>query len=203
MYEATLAEAERRFGTRNPVFNYRWEHVLAVHTLALRLARLTGADADVVEAAVWLHDIAKDTGTDHPQEGADFARAFLPVTDFPPEKIEPVAEAIAAHMGLWLDEPLSTLEAQVLWDADKLAKLGVTAAIHWLGLDFANGKSMTTVALLERNQNIGWMEKTVASMHTAAGKAAAARRLAAFDQIWSQLEGELSAGDLSAAGSSG
>ena len=139
MYQATLREARRRYNTEKPIFNYRWEHVEAVAQLAVNLARLTGADEEVVEAAAWLHDIRKDKKQDHPRAGAKFAREFLPTTDFPPGKIERVAIAIEDHMGLWRDEPLQNLESAVLWDADKLAKIGLTAAVHWMGMGFAAG----------------------------------------------------------------
>lgn len=196
MYQATIAEAERRFGTDEPVFNYRWEHVVAVHTLAMKLAGLTGADQEIVEAAAWLHDVAKETGDDHPQEGAAFARDFLAETDFPPDKIESVAEVIEAHMGLWRDEPLDNLESQVLWDADKLTKLGLTAAFHWLGLRMAKGLPSTTRSLLEMGEDAEWQEKTVDSMHSEPARRAAAARLAAFDQLWEELEAELDGADL-------
>ena len=127
MYEAAQGELLARHGTTDVSFNYRWEHVTTVVTLALRLAGLTGADAEIVEAAAWLHDVRKHPdGNRHPIAGAAFARDFLPATDFPPGKIEATAAAIADHMGLWRDEPLTVLEAQVLWDADKLAKIGLT-----------------------------------------------------------------------------
>jgi uncharacterized protein len=198
MYEATLQEAERRCGSRTPVYNYRWEHVNAVHTLAMRLARLTGADLEIVEAAVWLHDVAKGhgAGREHPQLGAAYARNFLPTTDFPPEKIEPVARAIEDHMGLWREEPLVPLESQILWDADKLAKLGLTAAFHWLGGDFAAGETLTTKALIANAHEPDWQEKTVASMHTEPARRAAEERLRAYRALWDRLEAELAGDDL-------
>jgi uncharacterized protein len=196
MYEATLDEAEHRFGSRTPVYNYRWEHVLAVHTLAMKLARLTGADLDVVEAAAWLHDIAKEAGREHPKLGAAFVREFLPTTDFPPEKVEHVARTIEDHMGLWRDEPLARLESQVLWDADKLSKLGLTAAFQWLGIDFASGDTLTTADLIAQGREPDWQEKTVASMHTPAARRAAEARLVAFRALWDGLEAELAGDDL-------
>lgn len=200
MYQATIAEAERRYGSPQPLFNYRWEHVQAVHSVAVELARLTGADQEVVEAAVWLHDIAKEEGSNHPQAGAAYARRFLPQTDFPEEKIDVVAQVIADHMGLWREEPLQQLESQVLWDADKLAKLGLTAAFHWLGLNFAEAEAesetITVTGMIARGRDAEWQEKTVASMHTAPGKRAAAARLRAFNGLWDQLEGELEGQDL-------
>lgn len=196
MYEATLREAEQRYGSRNPVYNYRWEHVNAVYTLAMRLARMTGADLEVIEAAAWLHDVAKEAGREHPRLGANFARAFLPTTDFPAEKIEMVARTIEDHMGLWRDEPLKLLESQVLWDADKLAKLGLTAAFHWLGGDFAGREPLTTEMLIANGRAVDWQEKTVASMHTAPARRAAAARVKRFRALWDKLEAELAGDDL-------
>lgn len=197
MYNATLAELHGRNGTTEVSFNYRWEHVTTVVTLALRLAELTGADAEIVEAAAWLHDVCKFThGSRHPIAGADFARAFLPTTDFPPEKIEAVAAAIADHMGLWRDEPLAVLEAQVLWDADKLAKIGLTAVFHWAGGWLAGDEMRTLSDLIARGRDAKWQVKTVASMHTEPARRAAAARLIAFRTLYDDLERELTGGDL-------
>ena len=196
MYKATQKEARDRFGSATPLFNYRWEHVQTVVKLALRLAELAGADPEIVEAAAWLHDIEKDKGTAHPQKGADFAREFLPKTDFPAEKIEPVAQTIEDHTGLWRKTPLDKLESMVLWDADKLAKLGLTAAFHWLGMGFATGRASTTAELIARGRTADWQEKTVASMHTAPARQAAQTRLSIYRQLWDTLEMELNASDL-------
>ncbi len=197
MYDATLAELRGRLGSEQVSFNYRWEHVTTVVTLALKLAELTGADAEVVEAAAWLHDVCKFTdGNRHPQAGAAFARTFLPTTDFPPEKIEAVAEAIADHMGLWRDEPLTVLESQVLWDADKLAKIGLTAVFHWAGGRLAGDEMRTLTDLIARGRDAEWQEKTVASMHTEPARHAAAARLTAYRALYDELERELTGSDL-------
>ena len=197
MHAATLAELRGRHGTDQVSFNYRWEHVTAVVALALRLAALTGADAETVEAAAWLHDVCKFShGEQHPQAGAAFARDFLPTTDFPPDKIDAVAAAIADHMGLWRDEPLTLLESQVLWDADKLAKIGLTAVFHWTGGALAGHKMHTLERLIHRARANDWLPRTVASMHTAPARRAAATRLAAFRQLYDALERELTGDDL-------
>lgn len=199
MFKATIDEAQARYGTAKPPFNYRWEHVLAVHTLALKLARLTGADLEVVEAAAWLHDIRKDAGKDHPRQGAAYARDFLPQTDFPPQKIEQVAQVIEEHMGLWRDAPLHSLESQVLWDADKLSKLGLTAAFHWLGMALTRNESPPLSDLIADLRDADWQEKTVASMHSAPARRAAAQRLKSFNDLWQQLQRELEGEDLESA----
>ena len=197
MHAATLAELRGRHGTEKVSFNYRWEHVTTVVTLALRLAELTGADAEIVEAAAWLHDVCKfSDGERHPQAGAADARAFLPTTDFPPGKIDAVAAAIADHMGLWREEPLTVLESQVLWDADKLAKIGLTAVFHWTGGALAGERMHTLERLIHRAQANDWLPKTVASMHTAPAKQAAAQRLAAYRALYEALNKELTGADL-------
>lgn len=197
MYKATIKEAERRYKTSVPAFNYRWEHVTAVVTLAEKLAMLMeGADRDIVVAAAWLHDIRKDTGNSHPRKGANFARRFLPETDFPSEKIEAVADAIAQHMGLWRDEPLTVLETQILWDADKLTKIGLTAAIHWTGGSLARGEPHNTHMLIKKGRSANWQKKTIASMHTKPAREAAKKRLKAYNKFWDKLERELDGDDL-------
>ena len=197
MREATERELISRHGkSANPSFNYRWEHVKAVVTLAVKLAELTGADAEVVEAAAWLHDVRKETKNDHPQEGAKFSRSFLPQTDFPEKKIEAVARAIEEHMGLWRKKPLKKLESQVLWDADKLSKIGLTAAFHWTGSALAGTKSRDLAELIVKARSVDWQEKTVASMHTKPARHAAKKRLKSFNKLWNKLEAELNGDDL-------
>lgn len=192
------AEAENQAGEAGATlaFNYRWEHVTTVVTLALRLAELVGADREVVEAAAWLHDITKREGEGHAQSGAAFARAYLPTTDFPPEKIPRVEAAIAAHKGLWREEPLIDLETMVLWDADKLSKIGLTAAFHWTGMAFSANQPFSLADLVAKNRQTDWQEKTVASMHTEPARRAAAERLQAYKRLWLELARELAGDDL-------
>ncbi|MCB0000100.1 MAG: HD domain-containing protein [Anaerolineales bacterium] len=196
MLKATLREAQARYGTKDPAFNYRWEHVTAVVELATRLAEETGADPDIVVAAAWLHDIRKETGPRHPIEGAKFARSFLPKTDFPPQKIEAVAKAIEDHMGLWRKKPLKNLESMVLWDADKLAKIGLTAVFHGAGDVLNRNRPMTLKRLIKNGRNNQWQQRTVASMHTEPARRAAQTRLQIYNQLWDTLEQELHGADL-------
>jgi len=134
--EAARQAAEREMaGSEGASLNYRWEHVQAVATTALRLAEQVGADREIVEAAAWLHDVAKgaEDGSKvghHGRVGAEIARAILADTDFPPHKVDAVADAIAKHVGLVKDHAVKPLEAAVLWDADKLTKLGPVIIVH-------------------------------------------------------------------------
>ncbi len=199
MKTAAELETVKKCKTEQPCFYYRWEHVQAVVTLSVRLAEQVGGDVEIAEAAAWLHDIKKYEAKErHPQEGGRFARTFLRLTDFPEHKIEAVAHAIEQHMGLWLDEPLTDLHAQILWDADKLSKIGLTAAFHGLAGDLARSrkKGMTSGEFIELGRRPDWQEKTVASMHTKPAKNAAKKRLSKLRALWNGLEAELSGSDL-------
>ncbi len=177
-------------------FNYRWEHVCAVVTLACELANLTGADEEIVEAAAWLHDATKRDGEAHALSGARFAAEFLPQTDFPEEKIPAVVRAIAEHKGLWRDEPLTELESMVLWDADKLSKLGLTAVFHFTSMILDRVEPVTMDDLVEDLRSADWQVRAASSMHTGPARRAAQARLAAYERLLDELEGELRGRDL-------
>jgi uncharacterized protein len=77
--------------------------------------------------------IGENRDFDHAQAGADLARELL--AGHSPQKVEAVAHAIAAHRFRRGPEP-QTLEARVLYDADKLdaiGAIGVARAFHYGG----------------------------------------------------------------------
>jgi uncharacterized protein len=150
-------------------FDHRWEHVQEVVRLAMLLAAETGADPVIVEAAAWLHDVCKGERA-HATLGAAASERILAGTDFPAAKLPAVAEAIRQHEGLFRPKnapPLHPIVAAVLWDADKLSKLGVQALAFVLSGHYLAGRT-----LVERRRNCQeYVEKTlgrtVRSMNTA------------------------------------
>jgi uncharacterized protein len=194
--EAAVADAETYWGDNEVAFNYRWEHVQAVVRLALRLAELTGADREVVEAAAWLHDVAKPQSKSHGQDGAVAARQILAETDFPPEKIETVADAIEKHVGLYTNEPIEPLEAAVVWDADKLSKLGATAVLHFIGYQVMVGEGTTAELVKQLPAESSWQQHTARSFQTAPAQEVAQARLIAYRAFWEQALQEFDGGDM-------
>ncbi len=192
--DAATTETRVQVGN-DATFNYRWEHVQAVVRLAVRLAELTGADPEIVEASAWLHDVAKSYSKDHGRDGAIDASQILAQTNFPPEKIAAVADAIVKHVGLTTTEPVEPLEAAVLWDADKLSKLGATIVLHLTGWILIVGET-TTASLLDEFHDMGWMEGTVHSFNTAQAQAAGRKRLETFRAFRLRLVRELDGDDL-------
>jgi uncharacterized protein len=125
----TIDQARRYYPDDDPAHDF--SHVLRVLTLAERLAEQEGADIRVVRAAALLHDIARvedesveveaDAETDHAMLAARRARDILAGEDA--AFVDAVAHAIEAHRFRNAIEP-ETVEAKVLFDADKLDAIG-------------------------------------------------------------------------------
>ncbi|MBN1303109.1 MAG: HD domain-containing protein [Anaerolineales bacterium] len=198
-YQATLREAKKRWDLDKPAVNYRWEHVQTVVKLGLELAGITGADPEIVEAAAWLHDYHKrGKDDDHAQKGARTARELLSQTDFPLKKISGVCNAIASHVGLYKDALIEPLEAAVLWDADKLSKLGITSLFHFVGFWAAADRGSLKECLSELQAALEWQEKTVLSFNTEPARRAGHKRLKDQKEFLNLLQGELEGKDLEA-----
>lgn len=174
-------------------FNHRWEHVQEVVRLALWLSKAVGADPEVVEAAAWLHDVCKEEPK-HAIAGAAEAQRILVTTDFPVHKIEAVVSAIRQHEGLKRPTgapPLQPLEAAILWDADKLTKLGVQALVYLLSSGYLAGQSLAE----RRRSCTEYVQKklreTVISMNTEPARRVAEERqgaMIAFLAAWERDE---------------
>jgi uncharacterized protein len=194
-HEAAIRETEARQEGREVLYNYRWEHVQSVARVAGRLAEILDADLEIVEAAAWLHDVAKGQGEDHGKEGAIRAEQILGQTDFAADKVAAVCHAIAKHVGLWVREPVETLEAAIVWDADKLTKLGATSVLHFAGY-FVSAGPCTTAHLIERMKDTAWQERTLGSFHTAPAREAGKKRFELFREFIRAAEAEQEARDL-------
>ena len=122
----TIDEAREYY--RGAESGHDFDHVLRVLALAERLARAEGADVEIVRTAALLHDIARadedaTNSGDHAQMAAERARALLVERGVAPKRAGAVAHAIAAHRFRGTTTP-QTLEAKILFDADKLDSIG-------------------------------------------------------------------------------
>ncbi len=102
------------------------EHVYRVLNFSLYIAENEqNVDYDVLIAAALLHDIGRDgLKKKHNVVGAEMAKEFLRKTDFPTEKIDSVYHAVLYHSNHCYGKQ-HTLEAKILYDADKLDAVGV------------------------------------------------------------------------------
>ena len=104
-------------------------HVYRVLNFALDIAAVTEAyDADVLLAACLLHDIGRerqfaDISLCHAQVGGDMAYEYLLSRNWPADKAEHVKKCVSSHRFRMNSRPES-IEAQILYDADKLDACG-------------------------------------------------------------------------------
>lgn len=181
--------------SEKPLYNYRYDHVELVVKLSQHIAKQTDADLDIITIAGWLHDIAKPGlgGVEnHGELSAEMAQQFLEQEAMDSKIIKRVCDVIRKHVGLTLDKPLKPLEAQILWDADKIVKLGMVGFIHFLlnGIRINPGMNIQEISTRIR-EYIPLAKKIVQSMNTTKGRKIAEERLEVLVKINDLLEKEL------------
>jgi uncharacterized protein len=121
------------------------DHVLRVMALAEQIGRELGADLEILRAAALLHDATGAHPGDehnrrtHEQRSAAFARQVLSREGWPAERIERVVHCVEAHRFRGETQPQS-LEAQILFDADKLDVNGAFGTARTLGYALQAGQ---------------------------------------------------------------
>ncbi len=203
------------YDVSDPIHDF--DHVLRVLALARRIGQAESADMAVVETAVLLHDIHRADEdqqahvqnaetSDHALLAADAASDLLkrlnPGVD--PAFVEAVAHAIAAHRFRSAVEP-QTIEAQTVFDADKLdaiGAIGIARAYAYGGMTrqklwaevpdgYPGGGSQHT----PRHEFIYKLARIHERLYTGTGRAIARERhaymVAYFDRLEREILGEV------------
>lgn len=132
----TLDQARQYYPQTDPVHGF--DHIERVYKMAERLALAENADLEIVHAAALLHDIegsnpeGEERGNHH-QQSADAAGEILAREGWEPKRIAAVQHCIRAHRFRDNREPPATIEAKILFDADKLDVLGAIGIVRVLG----------------------------------------------------------------------
>lgn len=124
----SIEQARDWYPENDPVHGF--DHVMRVYHTAEHLAAEMGADLEIVRAAALLHD-AEGAAPDspgsgrstHEQSSAQFARSVLEAEGWGDARIAAVEHCIRAHRYRGA-EPPDSLEAKILFDADKIDVLG-------------------------------------------------------------------------------
>jgi uncharacterized protein len=109
--------------------SHDWEHTQRVCRLCRRMGPIEGADMEVLLTASYLHDIgrsdedASNGSVCHAEKGAKMADAILAPYGFSMERRENILHCIRSHRFRGANAP-ETIEAKVLFDADKLDAIG-------------------------------------------------------------------------------
>jgi uncharacterized protein len=133
----TLEQA-RSWYPDDPVHGF--DHVRRVVRLASQIAQAEGADLEIVQAAALLHDAqdrrqpqAANQRAAHHHASADFAAELLAAEGWPEDRIAAVQHCIRTHRFRDNSEPPGSLEAKILFDADKLDAIGAVGVIRAVG----------------------------------------------------------------------
>jgi len=141
----TIDQARPWYPDLDPVHGF--DHVLRVYRMAERLALIEGADLEIVHAAALLHD-AEGSATsggeigrsNHHHASSEFARQVLEAEGWSAERIAAVQHCIRAHRFRDNSEPPQTLEARILFDADKLDVIGAIGVVRTVAFDVVVGQ---------------------------------------------------------------
>jgi uncharacterized protein len=139
----TIEQAQTWYAQGDPVHDF--DHVMRVYTMAERLAQSEDADIEIIKAAALLHDAegsAPDSAErhNHHEHSADFAGAILAAEGWPEERIAAVQHCIRAHRFRSTGEAPQTIEAKIIFDADKLDVLGAIGVARTVAYAAINGQ---------------------------------------------------------------
>jgi len=132
----TIAQARAWYSTTDPVHGF--DHVMRVYRMTERIGEALGADLEVLRAAALLHDASGAHPNDkagraaHEHRSADFAREVLASEGWGQDRIQAVLHCIRTHRYRGTEQP-QTLEARVLFDADKLDVVGAFGVARTIG----------------------------------------------------------------------
>jgi len=137
----TIEEAKMLYSQADTVHDF--DHVLRVLALAERIGTAEGARMDIVRAATLLHDIGRAQAEALEIDHASYAarKAVQILAGQPAETVSAITHAIAAHR--FRSEPSpQTIEAQVLFDADKLDAIGAIGVARAYAYGGAHGQRL-------------------------------------------------------------
>lgn len=184
------------------------DHTERVHNLALHIGHLMNARLDILSAAALLHDIGRLQETRsqgkicHAAKGAEMAGEIMTELGLPADMQKEVLHCIESHRYRNKKVP-KTLEAKILFDADKLDSIGaigigraflfagqVGARLHNRGVDVAKTRSYSTEDTAYREFLVK-LCKIKDKMLTPEGKRLAAERHEFMEIFFKRLDKEI------------
>ena len=225
---AHLSEEEARLLYQTDDAAHDFDHILRVARMAVYIAGREGARVEIVRLAALLHDVpvshttdatenAAHTGTQHQSArqshhlaAADFARDFLRGRGLPPADCALIAEAIEAHRFRDPTRTPQTLEAKILYDADKLDSIGAIGIARTFAYAGHNSNRLYIESSARIAQRIAAQEavpispnytpvhefvyklrRLLDTLYTPTARAIGMERHAFMESFFSQLEGEM------------
>ncbi len=205
-FEKIREESKRVFSSAKG--SHDWDHTERVYNLCMHIGRKENADLNILALASILHDIGRkyedeSLGTmDHAEKGARMAADMLRNHGLAEDRINEIVHCIQSHRFRGKKIP-KTLEAKILFDADKLDSIGavgigraflfvgeVGARLHDKNIDVEKTKSYTRNDTAYREFLVK-LRKIRGSMFTAEGKRIAEERHRFMDEFFDRINKEV------------
>lgn len=188
-------------------------HAKRVRDLSIRLADACEerVDRDVLPAVAWLHDIGRPrerTGEieDHGQWAATEAAELLAAESVPSTKIEAVEHCLRSHSIRPSSPEPETLEAKLLFDADKLDAVGARGLVRLACIvGERSGRAGGKYAVIDDSSALGmepsdgpdiallreWARDRLDALYTPPGRQLGASRWDFMEDFFGQFSAEL------------
>lgn len=206
----TIEDAQSWYPANDHVHGF--DHVLRVYRMSENLSRAENADIEIVLAAALLHDAqgsetaGGDEGRlDHHHTSAEFARQVLETEGWSEDRIQEVLHCIRAHRFRDKSEQPQTIEAKILFDADKLdaiGAIGVARALSYSVIEglpiyaepsdyfLQTGKTEPGEPHTAYHEHLFKLRKIKALLYTTTAQAIAEQRHRLMDEFFMQLAAE-------------
>jgi uncharacterized protein len=206
LWQVSRRHCEEEGGPHGP------DHTERVYHLALYLGNILDARLDILAAAALLHDIGRRFESEsrgavcHALKGAELAGTILAELDFSALDIKEITHCIRAHR-FRSGEPPRTLEADILFDADKLDSIGaigigraflfagqIGARLHDAEIDHSRTRAYSHEDTAYREFQVK-MSKVRDQMRTAPGRLLAEQRHRFMEIFFDELNREIYGSD--------
>lgn len=207
----TAAEAQALYLTDDSAHDF--DHVLRVTKLATYLAQCEGANVAVVRLAALLHDVPapQDFHADptavrqsHHLAAADYAGQLLHERGLGTSEVANVVHCIKAHRFRDRTIQPQTLEAQCLYDADKLDAMGAIGVARTFAFAGARGNRIWTMPWSQitevpaqvadytpGHEFVFKLQRLLESLHTTSARKIGQERHDFMVQFFTQLDNEI------------
>ena len=184
------------------------DHSERVFAMAMDMGRELQARLDILAPASLLHDIGRCFESEskgricHAQKSAEMAAAILHSLDFAAQDIDKITHCIRAHRFRSKEHP-QTLEARIIFDADKLDSIGaigigraflfagqIGAKLHNAETDHSTSRSYSLEDTAYREFQVK-MHKVKEQMLTPPGRERAERRHRFMEIFFDELNREI------------
>lgn len=207
LWEISKKYTEKEGGSHGP------DHSERVYYMALAIGRQLNARLDILAAASFLHDIGRREETEsrgsicHAIRSAQLAAPLLDELGVPPDDIAAIQHCIRAHRFRGTEKPQS-LEARILFDADKLDSIGavgigraflfagqIGAKLHDAEIDHDTTLAYSKEDTAYREFQVK-MSRVRGHMLTGPGKKLAEKRHRFMETFFAELNREIYGSDL-------